>query len=310
MFSLELSRYALNRMVDNASQRPSFCAVWAMRLALFSGTLVVVGIFLHRLLGLPTPILLNVIKVGFAGGALALMLGLAAVVHIWFSGRKGTGMTLVAILTSLALFAWPAVYLPAWRDLPPINDVTTDLHAPPEMAALARLRGPGANPTEYPGDAFAEMQVVAYPDLQPFFIPRSASEAFELAADAARRLHFRIVAEVPPGDDSDRPGIIEAVDRTLIMGFYDDVVIRVLGDEQSAQIDVRSASRYGQHDLGRNASRVRAIFHELRTRLETTVPAATGTRGKQKGGKGAASKKQKADDRGRAGRRNERDRGR
>ena len=310
MFRLELSRYAFGRMIETVKQRPSFWALWGMRLALFSGALVIVGIALHRLLGMPTPVLLNVIKVGFAGGALALLFGLVAVVHIWVSGRKGTGMTLVAILTSLALFAWPAVYFSAWRDLPPINDLTTDLHAPPEMSALVGLRGPGSNATEYPGDAVAEMQVVAYPDLQPFLIPRSANEAFELAADVARRLHFRIVAEVPPGEDADQPGVIEAVDRTLIMGFYDDVVIRILGDDQSAQVDVRSASRYGRHDFGRNASRIRMIFHELRTRLESTVPAAAGPRGKQKTGKGGASKRQKEGDRGRAGRRKEGDRGR
>ncbi len=310
MPSLELSRYAVDRMVENAARRPSFFAVWGMRLALFSVALVITGIALHRLLGLPTPILLNVIKAGFAGGATALLLGVVAVVHIWFSGRKGAGMTLVAILSSLALFAWPAAYFPAWRDLPAINDLTTDLHAPPEMAALARLRGPGANPVEYPGDAVAEMQAVAYPDLQPFLINRSADEAFELAADVVRRLKFRIISEVPPGEDADQPGVIEAVDRTLIMGFYDDVVVRILGDEHSAQIDVRSASRYGRHDLGRNASRIRTIFQELRSRLESTVPAADSKRSKRRSDKGATSKREKAGDRGRAGRRSGEDRGR
>ncbi|MCL4764678.1 MAG: DUF1499 domain-containing protein [Hyphomicrobiaceae bacterium] len=313
VFSPELSRNAVRRMMDTALQRPEFSAVWSLRLALFSGALVIVAIALHRLLGLPTPVLLNVIKAGLAGAAAALLLGLAAAVRIWLTGRAGAGMAFVAMLASLALFAWPAIYLPALRSLPPINDVTTDPHAPPPLVALARLRGPGANPQAYPGETFAEMQAIAYPDLQPFLIARSADEAFELAADAVRRLNFQVVAETPPGDDLDRPGLIEAVDRTPIIGFYDDVVIRIQGDEQSAQIDVRSASRYGRHDLGRNASRVRAIFQELRTRLESTVPAPIdprAARSKQKSGKGAASKQPKGDDRGRAGRRSGGDRGR
>lgn len=312
MSSLELSWHAVHRMMQSAEQRPAFSAVWSLRLALFSGALAIVGIALHRLLGLPTPVLLNVLLAAFALGGLALLLGLAGIVEIWFTGKSGAGAVFIGIVASILLFAWPALYLPAFRELPPINDVTTDLQSPPPMTALARLRGPGANPVEYPGEAFAEMQAIAYPDLQPFPVQRSAEEAFELAADAVRRLKFKIVSEVPPGNGSDQPGIIEAVDRTLIIGFYDDVVIRVTGDDQSAQIDVRSASRYGQHDLGRNASRIRAFFQELRTRLESSVPATPdprSARDKQKA-KGAAAKRQRGGDRGPAGRRNGEDRGR
>jgi hypothetical protein len=68
--------------------------------------------------------------------------------------------------------------------------------------------------------------------------------------------------------------MLEAVDRTLILGFYDDVAIRVAGNDEQARIDVRSASRYGRHDLGRNADRVRQILKEIIVRLESVVPAA------------------------------------
>jgi predicted metal-dependent hydrolase len=65
---------------------------------------------------------------------------------------------------------------------------------------------------------------------------------------------------------------MEVVDRTMILGFYDDVAIRVTGDANDARIDVRSASRYGTHDLGRNAERTRRILKEIITRLESVVP--------------------------------------
>ncbi len=313
MYNLELSPHAVFRMMEGTERRPAFAAIWCLRLALFGVALVVAGIILHRFVGLPTPILLNTIGVGFLSCALSLVLVLAAVLHIWVAGSTGAGRALVAVLLSLALFTWPAIYYPVWRDLPPINDVTTDLHAPPEMAALLLMRGPGASPAEYPADAFAELQAASYPDLQPFLIARSAQEAFELAAETVRKLKFQIVSEVPPGDDFERPGLIEAVDRTPVIGFYDDVVIRIYGDEQSAQIDVRSVSRYGRHDLGRNASRVRAIFHEFRTKLESSVPAtddARGARNKKKSGKATTSKRPKAGDRGPAARRKEADRAR
>ncbi len=313
LLNAELSSHAVTRMMHAAEQRPAFSAVWSMRLALFSAALVVIGIALHRLLGLPTPILLNVVKAGLAGAIAALVLGLVAALHIWLTGRAGAGMASVGIFTSLALLAWPAVYLPALRSLPAISDVTTDPHAPPPLVALARRRGPGANSTAYPGETSAELQAIAYPDLQPYLIARSADEVFELTAEAVRRLNFQVVAETPPGEDFDQPGLIEAVDRTPVIGFYDDVVVRIQGDGQSAQVDVRSASRYGRHDLGRNASRIRAIFQELRLRLESSVPASIdprAARSKQKSGKAAAPKRQKGDDRGRAGRRSGGDRGR
>ena len=36
---------------------------------------------------------------------------------------------------------------------------------------------------------------------------------------------------------------------------------------RSARVDVRSSSRHGDHDLGRNAERVRVLFSEVKTRL-------------------------------------------
>lgn len=302
MTSLDLSWHAVHRMMDATRQRPVFSAVWSLRLALFGCGLAIIGIVLHRFVGLQTPILLNTLKVAFAGAGLAVLLGLIGLVQIWFTGRQGAGAAVAGLMTSLLLFAWPAYYIPALRDLPAINDVTTDLHAPPPMAALARLRGPGANPARYPGDGYAEMQAVAYSDLQPFLIPRSADEAFELAAEAVRRLKLEVVAESPPGDGFDEPGTIEAVDRTLIIGFYDDVVIRVMGDSDSSQIDVRSASRYGQHDLGHNAARIRTILAELRTVLESSVPAAANPRNARS--KGRATTPQRRGVRGRGDRRN------
>lgn len=302
MTSLDLSWHAVHRMMDDTRQRPASSAVWSLRLALFSCGLAIAGVVLHRLLGLSTPILLNVLKVAFAGGGLALLLALVAAVRIWVTGRAGAAAAFGGLMLSLALFAWPAYYIPVVRELPAINDVTTDLHAPPPMSALAKLRGLGANPAEYPGEPFAEMQAVAYPDLQPFLIARPADEAFEIAAEAVRRLKYEVVSETPPGDSFEEPGYIEAVDRTLIMGFEDDVVVRVMGDSESSQIDVRSASRYGRHDLGQNANRIRTIFAELRTVLDSSVPAAANPRNAR--GKGKEATPQKRGARGRGDRRN------
>jgi uncharacterized protein (DUF1499 family) len=251
---------------------------WACRLALFSAALIVTTLGMHRLLGMPTPVALNIFKLTFAGAGAALLLGCIASIQIWRQGRGGAATALGGIIVGLAIFAWPALYIPTLASLPAINDVTTDPRTPPPFVALSKFRVAGANTPAYPGEAFARQQAAAYPDLRPFVVDRSAEEAFELVAAAVRRLKLKVVTEEPPRGRSGRPGAIEAVDRTLIVGFYDDVAIRVDGDHQRARIDVRSASRYGAHDLGRNASRVRKILKELQTQLEATVPAASGGR--------------------------------
>jgi hypothetical protein len=54
----------------------------------------------------------------------------------------------------------------------------------------------------------------------------------------------------------------------MIMGYTDDALIRVTGDDAHAFIDVRSASRYGMHDLGANAGHIRELFGEVKAALE------------------------------------------
>jgi hypothetical protein len=223
---------------------PSFFARWTSRIALFSVGVLATAIFLHRLFSLPTPVALNLAAVAFAGAGLSLLFALAAMVGIWRTGRPGTSRIVFGTLVSLGLLLWPLIYLPEYEGLPTINDVTTDAVSPPAFDALAKQRAPDANSVAYPGAAFASAQAAAYPDIKPIEINRSADEAFELAADAIRRLKMEIVRQEGPDLSAGRPGILEVVDRTLLMGFYDDVVIRVTGNEEHARIDVRSASRY------------------------------------------------------------------
>lgn len=252
---------------------PSVFARWTSRIALFSVGVLATAILLHRLLSLPTPVALNLVVIAMAGALLSLLFSIFASVGIWRTGRPGTPRIVFACLLSLGLLAWPLVYLPTYQQLPKINDLTTDPASPPQFETLAKMRQPGANPVAYPGAAFAMQQAKAYPDIKPIEVDRSADEVFELVADAARRLKLDVVRTDPPDLESGRPGEIEAQDRTLIVGFYDDVAIRVSGNDDFARVDVRSASRYGQHDMGRNAERMRLILKEIVVRLESVVPA-------------------------------------
>jgi Protein of unknown function (DUF1499) len=84
-----------------------------------------------------------------------------------------------------------------------------------------------------------------------------------------KRMRLQIVSETPPRQR--QAGFIEAVDRTTVIGFYDDVVVRVDSEGGRSRVDVRSASRIGPHDFGRNASRVRRVLSEMQARVDASV---------------------------------------
>jgi uncharacterized protein (DUF1499 family) len=257
------------------SELPTALSRWTSRIALFSFGLLVTAAFLHRLFAMPTPVAFNLVLVAYAGVALSLVTALLAGIGIWRSGAPGAARIVFGISLSLVMLAGPLVLLALARESPSINDVTTDTRSPPEFVRLAAMRGPGANPIDYPGESFAREQSRAYPDLKPMLLSRPTDEAFDLAAEAVRRLKMDIVREEAPTEG--RLGMIEAVDRTLVAGFYDDVAIRIAGDDSGSRIDIRSASRYGWTDFGQNAERVRAIVREIVARLEASVPAADGS---------------------------------
>ncbi|MBO0743321.1 MAG: DUF1499 domain-containing protein, partial [Hyphomicrobiaceae bacterium] len=243
-------------------------ARWASRIALFSASLVVVGIVLHRLTTFPTPVALNLFGVGLAGCGLALLVGLIALVQIWRRGFAGAGKAALGVLLPLMLMAWPLTFLPALLNLPPINDVTTDVASPPQFVALAKVRAGDANPAPYPGERFAQEQQKAYPDLRTFWLDRGVEEAYGLVEEAVRKLKWRVASSEPPGKQA-RSGTLEATDLTPVIGFPDDVVVRVEGNDIRARVDVRSASRYGPTDFGQNAFRVRRFLAELQARVDS-----------------------------------------
>jgi uncharacterized protein (DUF1499 family) len=270
---------------------PSGFAVWSRRLGLFSLQLILADVVLHRFFSLPTPVALNIFSVGIAGSALAVLLGLIALAVIWRNGRGGALSATAGIFAGLAMLAIPAVAASFAMKLPRINDITTDLLNPPQFQAIAKLRPKGTNPTVYPGQSYARLQAEAYSDIRPLAVQRSAIETFEILGDTVRRLRWSVISEVPPPAPG-QPGFIEAVDRTLVFGFYDDVVIRIHGDNRDSRIDIRSASRYGTHDLGRNATRVRDFYKELQTRLEASV-TTDDRRGRRARPNAAVPKRQK-----------------
>ncbi len=235
-------------------------------MALFAAQLILVTVLLHRFASLPTAYAINLIVTSLIGAAAAMLLSILSFSQIWHSGVKGTGLALSALLVSLMIFAIPLYYLPNLVRLPAINDITTDLLAPPQFQQIAALREEGANSVIYPGRQFIAAQAKAYPDISTLRLERSRDDSFDLVHGVIEDLGWEIVREQQPGNGS-RTGIIEAIDKSLLLGFSDDIVVRVQGNQRFTRIDMRSASRFGRHDLGINAKRIREMFGIVKTRI-------------------------------------------
>lgn len=241
-------------------------ATWAKRIALFFVQLLILTAVLHHFATLTTPAAINLLFVSIGGLFLAILIAIASLVRIWFGGQTGAGQAFAAIFIACIGLAAPLYFASQAIIKPRLNDVQTNPAEPIAFKTLSALRPADANPIRDPDEAAIEMQEQAYPDLAPMALERSATEVFSLVHEAVERLGWTIVSSEAPGEAE--PGRIEATDRTLVMGFTDDVVVRVKGDDTYAVIDARSVSRYGWHDLGANADRIRNLFAEIATALE------------------------------------------
>jgi hypothetical protein len=282
---------------------------WSSRLALFFVSLLLVTLLVHRLGLMPTTLALNLFVVGFAGAAFAALVGLAALGHIWHTGRTGALNVAVGVLLPLLAFAGPAAYLAMSYKLPPIYDVTTDFVTPPKFTKLPG-RAPDANSADYPGAHAAALQAKGYPDIRALIVDRPVEETFEVVEEVARRLRWHVAtSEVRVSKAPMKVGTLEATDQTLLVGFVDDIAVRVEGTSTRARIDIRSASRYGKFDFGQNASRVRKFLAEVALRTDISSPATVAGRRLRNARARAALKRQKARDQQKAPPRNVRGRG-
>ena len=190
----------------------------------------------------------------FAGIATLILL----VLQILFKRKTVTlGSTIMALLLSTIAIAIPLSMLNKGKSVPPIHDISTDLVNPPEFVAIAPLRADAPNPVEYAGVEVATQQRAAYPELQTLNYPQSKSELVEATKQAIDHLGWQLV-----NIDANQ-GIIEATDKTMWFGFKDDVIVRITDNGSKRLVDIRSKSRVGGSDLGKNAERIHGFIEEL-----------------------------------------------
>ena len=248
------------RRIHLIDEPVSRLAAWSRRLALFALAVAAISILIVRSNLLEIEPALATFGAALVFAALAILLSFPAFVVIWRTGKSGLGSAIAGMMLGLLLLIYPAYLGYKATKLPPISDITTDPDNPPRFDVLARQR-PGDR-TAYPGAAAAEMQQKAYPDVMPLQVNAPAKLTFDVALALVTTRKWHVANARPPGAGR-RDAVIEATARTPIMGFRDDVVIRVSPNSEGARVDMRSASRYGLYDFGANAARVRSLLEDI-----------------------------------------------
>ena len=197
-------------------------------------------------------------------GLAALVVGLLGLILALLArhGRSG-GLAILAIALGLAAFVPPWMFRNKAASVPPIHDISTDTTQPPAFHTLLAQRADAPNPATYGGPDIAVQQHKAYPDIRPLDLKATPHQVFAAALGTARSMGWHIAAQ---DADANR---IEATATTFWYGFKDDIVIRIrrINDELT-RLDIRSVSRVGKSDVGKNAERIRNFEQRMQKTLD------------------------------------------
>lgn len=207
-----------------------------------------------------------------AGGFISL---LALIAAFAVTPRKGIFIAALGLIVPLLAFGKLGQTQATVAELPFIHDVTTDTQDPPvfgDVVMAERGAVEGVNTADYIGKKapvtaadgskseklVAALQTQAYPDIRPLVLNQSRDVVFGEALATAKAIGWDIKEE------NLKAGRIDATDTTFWYGFEDDITIRLRASEGGGTIvDVRSLSRVGGSDIGKNAARVGDFLQRL-----------------------------------------------
>jgi uncharacterized protein (DUF1499 family) len=249
--------------------------LWALYLVLAIAVLSFLAVLLpgplYRIRVFSLSAAFRSLEYGAYGGLLALVLGVLMLPAMGIArrgARRFIGPVLAIVLGALA-WGVPYMLLKKAESVPPIHDITTDTRNPPQFlpdVLALRAAAHATNSTVYGGPKLAALQKKAYPDIRPMFFDLPPGKVFAGALQAVKALGWTL--------DSAHPGmgIIEASSTTFWFGFTDDVVIRIEPQPDGSRLDIRSESRIGTSDLGRNAARILHFRSMLYRKLGLPAP--------------------------------------
>ena len=237
--------------------RTSKWAVWARRFGALALPLAFIPVLLHRARMITSENFIVIEAVALGLAALAVVAAIVAVVRLWFTGDQGWGRAAAAFFFGILCLA-PAGYF-AWLAvaMPPSPDISTDFVNPPQLVNFVEARFIGPDERARIDDD--------YPNARPRTYPVEAPQMFGVVEALMDAQGWEIRARRAPVEVLDA-GQLNAVVTTLL-GFTQEVVVRVSGGAGVARVDMRSASLSAFPDFGQNGQRVERFLLDLDTQV-------------------------------------------
>lgn len=251
--------------------RTSKWAIWARRLGSLALPMTIIPVLLHReqMVTSSDFAVVEAVAAGIAG--LAVLLALGAFARLWVTGDRGWGRAVSGLLfglVCLAPFGWFGYQALRY---PVVNEVTTDVLTPLELTSDVRVA---------PTDAAMRDRIAAtFPNARTRSYPVDATEMFAIVEALVEERDWDVRVRRAPPTALDT-GMISAVAMTLV-GWRDEVAIRVAGTAQGSTIDMRSVPLGQFHDFGENGRRIEEFLLALDAKITLTLrnapqAAATG----------------------------------
>lgn len=236
--------------------KTSAWAVWAARLARLVIPLYVVAVLAHQIELIDGEIFVIMFGLATLLGVAALAVGLLAFVRLWYTGDHGWGMASWANLIGLAAVGLLGLTILLGVQYPATNQVTTNIQNPPALQAPA-LETPAK-----------QAELVRMSSEVAISFPTAVTRAYPLGGDALLPILERQIAAAGWAGAVTRQSATEsqtlyAGDVKTWLGFKDRVSIRAIYDDSQSEIDMRSASYFGESDLGTNGRRIQSFLADL-----------------------------------------------
>ncbi|MEX0955367.1 MAG: DUF1499 domain-containing protein [Rhizobiaceae bacterium] len=246
-------------MAAMIERRVSTAARWSRRLALFSATLLLTSGCGHRYGAVDTISLFWLLGIVATLALVAVLLSGLGFLQLWEfgdrGGRNSTKGLLVALLV-LAPFAYGAIQA---LTLPSLTDVSTDLVDPPTFFHACKARHPRMNPLLPFARGQADVQIAYYPEITGRRYPLAMDSTLDITRAVVDQLGWSPLGPVRTGAFGSVM-TLEVAAPSPWVGIVSDATIRLIDEGEAIYVDVRSASRYGLHDLGGNAARINRFF--------------------------------------------------
>lgn len=277
-------------MTQYLEERTSRAAIWCQHFAVFLVPYFVIVILLYRFDKIETTQMFALIGVGLMIALVSLVLAIRAIIELWSKGYRGGSSVVRGSIISLLVLLPFAYFAFLALQLPLANDVSTDAFNPPQYVTAGKYRqrfvDKGMNPVGPYTQEHAREIVIAYPKLQSRRYPAGPERVLEAVMSIVQENEWPVtgtsglpvLSSDPATEETDNTQVeetlednvaspddmyVEFLERTLVFGFGNDVIVRIVSEDQNTLVDLRSSARWGRHDFGYNAKLIERFLQEL-----------------------------------------------